>query len=155
MWPSSTDLFSAVCEAGKSIDLDVSADEIASALALLESHPTARIVLVPQSSGAWNPAPWREFSRLPQVAIKVCGLINHAGPAGWHAETYRPFVQAVLEWFGPDRLIYGSDWPHCMHTGTWKESLAAFTQALGAQTIDVRSCILGGNGERIYLARQS
>jgi L-fuconolactonase len=85
--------------------------------------------------------------------VKVCGLINDAGASGWRAETFRPLVQSMLAWFGPDRMIYGSDWPHCMHTGTWKESLAAFTQALGAQTMQVRSKILGENAARWYLEK--
>ena len=84
--------------------------------------------------------------------VKICGLINSAG-AGWQAATYRPFVQRLLERCGPARLMHASDWPHCMHTGTWKESLAAFTQSLGAQTIEVRSQILGGNAARHYRLR--
>jgi predicted TIM-barrel fold metal-dependent hydrolase len=42
-----------------------------------------------------------------------------------------------------------------MHTGTWKESLAAFTQALGAQSMETRSRILGENAAKIYARRMT
>lgn len=85
----------------------------------------------------------------PQVMVKVAGLINGAA-GGWDAAVYRPYIQFLLESFGPERLMYGSDWPNCMQTGTWKESMAAFTQALGAQPQQTRDLILGLNACRFY-----
>lgn len=85
----------------------------------------------------------------PSVLVKVAGLINRA-VGGWDAAMYRPYIQFLLECFGPERLMYGSDWPNCMQIGTWKESMAAFTQALGAQQQQTRDLILGLNACRFY-----
>jgi predicted TIM-barrel fold metal-dependent hydrolase len=46
--------------------------------------------------------------------------------------------------------MFGSDWPAGLPDTAWKASLAAFTQAIGAQTIDVREELLGGTAERFY-----
>jgi L-fuconolactonase len=122
---------------------------------LVNGLPPGRVVVVPVVGPNWDPAPWQRVARNELISVKVCGLINEAGPDAWKAETYRPFVQRMLEWCGPERLMYGSDWPRCMHTGTWKESLAAFTQALGAQSIETRSRILGENAATIYARKMT
>jgi L-fuconolactonase len=62
----------------------------------------------------------------------------------------RPFVQRALALFGPGRLMFGSDWPHGLPEYTWKQNLAAFTQAIGAQPIEVREQLLGGTASRVY-----
>lgn len=84
------------------------------------------------------------------VPVVISGLINSAVPDTWRAETYRPWVQHLLERFGPARVMFGSDWPFCMRCGTWKEQLACFTQALGAQSMETREQILGNNAARWF-----
>lgn len=86
----------------------------------------------------------------PLVMVKVAGLINEASSGGWDPGVYRPYVRFLLDVFGPERLMYGSDWPNCMAAGTWKEAMAAFTQAMGAQTQQTRGRILGENAVRFY-----
>jgi L-fuconolactonase len=46
--------------------------------------------------------------------------------------------------------MFGSDWPVCTIAGTWKEVLAALTQAIGPQTIDIREKLLGSTAARFY-----
>jgi|GEM_PF-1024890 len=79
----------------------------------------------------------------PSRVFKIAGLINSAGPGAWNAAHYRPYIQRLLAAVGPARLMYGSDWPRCRFSGSWKEALAAFTQALGAQTMETRELLLG------------
>ncbi len=98
--------------------------------------------------------PWardmEEAAKLPQVYCKVSGMITEADwPAG-KADQLRPYVSHVMRIFGPDRLMFGSDWPVCMLAGTWKEVLAAFTQSVGAQPIEVREKLLGGTAQKFY-----
>jgi L-fuconolactonase len=79
----------------------------------------------------------------PNVWCKLSGVIRfHPSP--------RPFVQHALRLFGPGRLMFGSNWPADLPEVTWKASLAAFTQAIGAQSIQVREQLLGGTAERFY-----
>jgi len=89
-------------------------------------------------------------SKIPQVYCKLSGMITEDDPNGWKAERLRPFVRHVFSLFGPERLMFGSDWPVCTLAGTWKEVLAAFTQAVGPQSIEVREKLLGGTAEKFY-----
>ena len=89
-------------------------------------------------------------SKIPQVYCKLSGMITEDDSRGWKAEHLRPYVQHVFALFGPDRLMFGSDWPVCTLAGTWKEVLAAFTQAVGPLAMDVREKLLGGTAEWFY-----
>jgi L-fuconolactonase len=84
------------------------------------------------------------------VYCKLSGMITEADPQSWTADHLRPYVSHVVRSFGPDRLMFGSDWPVCMLAGTWKEALAAFTQCIGAQPIEVREKLLGETARRFY-----
>lgn len=98
--------------------------------------------------------PWAQdiaaAARLPQVYCKLSGMITEAAPQSWTAEHLRPYVTHVMQNFGPDRLMFGSDYPVCLLNGSWKEALAAFTQSIGAQPIEVREKLLGGTAQKFY-----
>ena len=82
-------------------------------------------------------------AELPNVFCKLSSIARLPPPAS-------VFVQHALAVFGPQRLMFGSGWPACLPEFTWKASLAAFTQAIGAQTIEVREELLGGTAARFY-----
>jgi len=84
-----------------------------------------------------------ESTGLPDnVVIKLTGFRLPADPA--RTATFRRFLREL----GPDRLMFASDWP--LAGCTWKETLAAFTQALGAMPIEIREQLLGGTAARFY-----
>ncbi len=89
------------------------------------------------------------LARYPNLYAKISGLITQA-PTAWKAAEFQPAVRAALEAFGPERLMYGSDWPSYLPEGTWKAALAAFTQAIGPQTQLTREHLLGGTAQRFY-----
>jgi L-fuconolactonase len=84
-----------------------------------------------------------EAARIPHLCCKLSGLMQLA-------PSPRPYVQHALRVFGPHRLMFASDWPRWLPGHSWKASLAAFTQAIGAQTIEVREQLLGGTAGRFY-----
>jgi L-fuconolactonase len=59
--------------------------------------------------------PWRshirEMAALPNVVCKLSGLTTEADPRFWSREQLRPYIDHVVECFGPDRILYGGDWP--------------------------------------------
>jgi L-fuconolactonase len=95
-------------------------------------------------------AAMERFAAIPQLTIKVSGMITEADWKNWSADDLRPYVQHVWRTFSPFRLMFGSDWPVCLLAGTWKQVLAAFTQALGPQSMDDREQILGATAARVY-----
>jgi len=89
-------------------------------------------------------------AKIPNLCCKLSGMITEADPREWKAGHLRPYVAHVMQLFGPDRLMFGSDWPVCTLAGTWKEVLAAFTQAIGPQPIEAREKLVGGTAEKFY-----
>lgn len=81
--------------------------------------------------------PWRadlrELAALPNVSCKLSGLVTEADPARWQAAALRPYIEHVLEVFGPERVMFGSDWPVLKLAATyaqWVETLVAATDAM-------------------------
>jgi L-fuconolactonase len=89
------------------------------------------------------------LARFPRVCCKASGLVELA-PAPWKGADLRPYVQHVLAAFSPGRVMFGSGWPAGLPDHAWKEALALFTQAIGAQPIGVREELLGGVAQRFY-----
>jgi L-fuconolactonase len=57
--------------------------------------------------------------------------ICRAPGTGWQAELVKPYVGSLLEWFGPDRLMWGSDWPVSLLTSNYAQTLDAMRSAIG------------------------
>lgn len=124
--------------------------------AMAERFPSLRIALDHIGRPSLMTRPFDEWARdleiaaqHPRLAVKISGLISDA-PTRWHADQFRPAVRHALRTFGPDRLMYGSDWPRYLPEGTWKEALAAFTQSIGAMPVAVREHLLGLTAAAFY-----
>ena len=98
--------------------------------------------------------PWRsqmrELGRRSNVVCKVSGMVTEAG-AGWTEEMLRPYFDAVVEAFGTERLMAGSDWPVCLPVcgyGQWWETLR---QHFAGFSDSEREAIFGGTAAAIYL----
>ena len=83
--------------------------------------------------------PWnrniRELAKRPNVYCKLSGMVTEADWSSWSDEQLRPYVNTVLEAFGPARLMFGSDWPVCLVAGTyqgWVKTVARLTGGLSA-----------------------
>jgi L-fuconolactonase len=113
--------------------------------AIAAAHP--RLTIVIDHLGAPAHANWaaeiEAAAHHRNVCCKLSGLTMFR-------PSPRPFVERALALFGPDRLMFGSDWPQGLPEYTWKQNLAAFTQAIGAQTIEIREQLLGGTAARVY-----
>ncbi|TCL10315.1 L-fuconolactonase [Shimia isoporae] len=121
-------------------------------------HPELNIVVdhiaKPAMGGAKAPAhDWvqgiSELATLPNVHCKLSGVVTEVGP-GWQIEDISPFMRHVLDAFGVDKVMFGSDWPVvnlASDYGTWRrvvdDALAPFSEA-------DRAKILGANAARFY-----
>ena len=98
--------------------------------------------------------PWARdmetVAQIPGMHCKLSGMITEADLTSWNAGDLRPYVRHVLNLFGPDLLMFGSDWPVCRLAGSWKSVLAAFTQACGPLPQNEREKILGDTAVRFY-----
>ena len=93
---------------------------------------------------------WREplaaLAVNADVTCKLSGMVTEAG-SGWSPGTLRPFVVAAVEEFGPQRLMFGSDWPVCLLMASYGGELAALREALPPPVLDA---IFAGTAIRTY-----
>lgn len=95
-------------------------------------------------------ADFRAASALPNVFCKLSGMITEADWRHWKPHDLRPYVHEALDRFGPDRLMYGSDWPVCELAGSYEQVFHALDEALGPIAPDERAAIFGGTARRFY-----
>jgi L-fuconolactonase len=147
----------AVGRAALAYDLLVRSRELPAALALARRLPDVRFVIdhiakPPIASGELEPwasriAPFRE---LEHVACKVSGMVTEADWSTWTPADLQPYVDHVLEVFGPDRLLFGSDWPVCLLSASYEGVLDAARVTLASLGDDDRAKVLGGTAARVY-----
>ena len=167
----------ALADAGLVFDLLVREREHRAALILVDAVPGASFVLdhagKPDIAGDSTPdtaddggtggagsagrvaAAWRlrmrDFAARPNVVCKVSGLLTEAGPR-WREQTVARYLRDVVEVFGPDRAVFGSDWPVSTLATGYAEVLAVTTEALSDLTDRERDAVFRTTAERIYLA---
>lgn len=92
----------------------------------------------------------RAAAQFPNVYCKLSGMITEADWQHWKPADLRPYVQAALDCFGPDRCMFGSDWPVCELAGTYQQVHQALVEALGPISKTERDAIFGGTAIRFY-----
>lgn len=123
---------------------------------LLDRHPEMRVVIDHGSKPLIADgimAGWAEdmaaLATRENTCCKLSGLVTEAGD-DWSAVDLKPYVDHLLNTFGPERLIWGSDWPVCTLAATYDHWVAT-TQGLLAQlTQQERDAIWGLNAQRVY-----
>jgi len=139
-------------------DLLVRARELPAAYAVASRFPDVRFVIdhagKPRLAQGANDFRWEEamapFADLPNVSCKLSGMITEANWDSWTPDDLAPYVRRVLDWFGPDRCMFGSDWPVCLVAASYQQVLQALEhnlRGLGHSQVDA---ILGGNAIRVY-----
>lgn len=123
---------------------------------LADRHPDLRIVLDhagkppigrPEAMREWESA-LRALSRRENLSCKLSGLLTEA-PTG-SAEAVTEAIARLLDIWGPERLLWGSDWPVLNLAGDYESWLALTRQALTALSAAEQSAVFGGNARRIY-----
>jgi L-fuconolactonase len=98
---------------------------------------------------AWA-AGLRELARRPNISCKVSGMLTEVRDDSFDADLLRPYFETALEAFGPERLMFGSDWPVCLlragYAG-WARLAAELAAPLDPAA---QAAFWGGNAARIY-----
>lgn len=133
--------------------------QLGNAVLLVDRHPSQVFVLDhlakpviqgPKPDPIWS-ANLRALGQREHVYCKLSGLVTEvAENTEITTDLLRPYFDVALEAFGPDRLLFGSDWPVCRLRAEyigWKQTVDAFIAPLSAAE---RAAILGGNAIRAY-----
>lgn len=84
------------------------------------------------------------------VACKLSGLVTEADWSSWRSDELIGVLRRALDWFGPDRCLFGSDWPVCLLAADYGAVLELVESAVSELAADERAAVLGGNAMRIY-----
>ena len=89
-------------------------------------------------------------SGLGNLYCKLSGMITEADWATWQPGVLGPYVRRVVEWFGVDRLLFGSDWPVCLLAGSYARVVDALLECLRDLPVEDHAKIFGTNAIRFY-----
>lgn len=147
----------AVGRAGLVYDLLVRSRELPAARELVAGTPDVRFVIdhlakPPIREGTLQP--WADlvagFAELPNAWWKLSGLVTEADWSRWRPADLAPFVAHVLAVVGPERLMFGSDWPVCLLAATYDEVVAAARETLAGLTDRERTGVFGTTAAAVY-----
>ena len=92
----------------------------------------------------------RAASLYPNVYCKLSGMITEADWDKWTVDDLRPYVETAIECFGPDRCMYGSDWPVCELAGSYKQVFEALNELVGQLSESERQSIFCDTARQFY-----
>ncbi len=98
--------------------------------------------------------PWardlRRLAALPNTVAKLSGLVTEADPGIWRTEDLRPYTDTALDVFGPQRVLFGSDWPVCTLEAEYAEVLRISDHLTDGLSPAERSAVFHDNAARVY-----
>ncbi len=146
-----------VAARGLTYDLLVRVDQLRTVPGFLGRVGAGRFVLDHAAkpdiaSGAWQP--WADriaaVAAFPNVDCKISGLVTEADHTRWTEEEIEPYLSHALRCFGPDRLIWGSDWPVCLLAADYRRVLNLVESFVERHCPRARMGVFGGNAIRAY-----
>lgn len=147
----------AVADAGLVYELLTLPHQLPAAVRAVAETPDARFVLdhcskPPVAAGELEP--WagrlRELACHPNVTCKLSGLVTEADWGTWTVGDLKPYVDVVVEAFGPDRLMFGSDWPVCLLAAPYADVVEAAERLTASLAPAEREAVFGGTARRVY-----
>jgi L-fuconolactonase len=140
-----------------SFDICVRHHQLPAVIELVRRSPEVRFVLDHCGKPAIRERkfdPWRqhirELAALPNAQCKISGLLTEADLAAWQPPDLRPVVHHVLESFGPERVMLGSDWPVLRLASHHERWFAALENCLTGVSDEARGKLYRSNGEAFY-----
>jgi L-fuconolactonase len=147
----------AVADAGLGYELLVKPPQLPAALRVVRELPEVEFVLdhcAKPYIADGVVRPWadqlRDLALHENITCKLSGLVTEADWAAWTADDLRPYVDVVVEAFGPDRLMFGSDWPVCLLASTYERWVATVDELIAELSAAERDAITGGTAHRFY-----
>lgn len=159
-WLCRTDVrrsLAAVAEAGLCYDILTFPHQLPAAVETVRALPQLTFVLDHLSKppiAAGELEPWatalRELAGEPNVFCKLSGMVTEANQGSWTVSDLRPYAQTALDAFGPDRLMFGSDWPVCLLAASYDRVAEAARELTDQLSGHEREQVFGGAAARAY-----
>ncbi len=143
-------------ELGMSYDICIRPEELTDAAKLVSHCPDTRLILDHcgnRRPGGPHGDRWRRdlavVARYKNVVCKVSGIVDKAGDR-WKPEDLAPVVNHTLETFGPDRVMFGGDWPVCTLKASFRDWASALHEIVADRSLEDRRKLFHDNAVRFY-----
>ena len=131
--------------------------QLPAAIKFMDRHPDQLFVLdhvAKPRIAAHELEPWRsqiqELARRPHVMCKLSGMVTEADFTSWTPDDLRPYFETVLNAFGPQRLLFGSDWPVCTVAASYSRWVNVMREFIAELNSADQEQIFGGNAANVY-----
>jgi len=157
--PSVKRAFGVLSERNVCFDFLIKPHQLEPTLQILQEFPRLRAVvdhLAKPNIRSGEGEPWRSLmdrvASRDNVYCKLSGMITEADHEGWTPADLAPYVEDVVRGFGPERLMFGSDWPVCTLAGSYAQVVTALETTLAPLSLDDASVarIFGGTAVEFY-----
>ena len=142
---------------GLSYDICIRPGELTDAAKLIDACPNTRFILDHCGNAnvqAKDHTQWKTdiaaVAKRKHVVCKVSGIVASAKPGAWTADDLAPIINHVLEVFGPDRVMFGGDWPVCTLAATYKQWVEALKSIVRDRKEDEHRRLFHDNALRVY-----
>lgn len=146
-----------LAEKGFTYDLLIRPHQFEEAIKMVSQVPELPIVLdhiAKPNIAQQRMAPWQKYIRtladFPNVYCKLSGMITESDWQNWKAEDFPVYTDIVLEAFGPNRIMFGSDWPVCLLAGAYEEVLTLAKTCISALSKLEQENIWRNTAEQFY-----
>ena len=146
-----------IAEYDLSFDILTRPPQLAAAVEMVKRSPNNVFVLDHISKpymakGEINP--WADqisqISKFENVSVKVSGLFTEANWSNWNQETFKPYLDHVLNSFTPSRMMFGSDWPVCLLAASYADTINLMENFIASFSISEQESFWSGTAKRAY-----
>jgi predicted TIM-barrel fold metal-dependent hydrolase len=142
---------------GLRFDICIRPGELTDAAKLIDACPRTRFILDHCGNGdvrekdvsKWQ-ADMAEVAKRKNVVCKVSGIVVNATPEKWSASDLAPIVKHTIAVFGPDRVMFGGDWPVCTKAASYRQWIDALKKIVVEHSVDEQRKLFHDNAVRVY-----
>jgi L-fuconolactonase len=150
---------------GLAVDLLLGPGHLAAAYVVGATHAGTTFVLdhagKPPVTSGWHSSESQRWAvgvaalgRLPNVVCKLSGLTTLVDLSSWKVSDLRASVDHVLTCFGPERVMFGSDWPVSLRAGSYSRTVQAARELVATLSRDEQASVLAATARRVYRLRE-
>jgi L-fuconolactonase len=146
-----------LCEYGFTYDLLIYQDQLHEAIEFVSSLRQVRIVvdhIAKPLIANGEITEWkkniRKLASIGDIHCKLSGMVTEAKWNQWKYEDFVPYLDVVMEAFGPARLMYGSDWPVCLLSASYRQQFEIVLRYISKLSVDEQEKIKGINTINFY-----
>jgi len=146
-----------IADAGLTFDILTKPPQLAAAVKLVKQSPDNVFVLDHISKPYITKSemqPWAdqisEIASYENVSVKVSGLFTEANWSNWSNESFKPYLDHILQSFTPDRMMFGSDWPVCLLAASYSQTIDLMEEFVKDFSKSEQESFWAGTAKRFY-----